>query len=770
MSCLSRSSKQGHRDSSLLFADVATKPRDDKRSQPVTSPRGEAFDRAGRAGPLKEMKPAPSIPAEAGGARLSIKEGRIFLCSRPDGDIDPKSGGDGLYRDDTRFLSQMRLRLSGKKPVLLTSTAADRYAMVINSTNPRLGSGKNHVVDQQALAISRHRVLDERMYEQIRITNFSARRASISVEIALAADFADTFEIRGVAFRELRGELLVAKTDKDKVTFGYLGEDQVFRETIVRADPTPDLIETTSDSTVLRWELAIDPAGMALLNLTVEASIGGDRRRSKKFAAALETVRERQSEWTSSALHVETDHGVFNEIVHASGLDLRALSTPMGEDRIEIIAAGIPWFVAPFGRDSLLTCYEMMMFDSRPARDALRFLVSRQARTTENWRDAEPGKILHELRQGELAGAGLIPHTPYYGSVDSTPLFLMLAAAYFRWTNDLDFIRELLPAVEAALAWVDVSGDHDGDGFVEYSRESAVGLVNQGWKDSEDSMVHTDGSLAVAPIALAEVQGYVYLAKLRWAEIYRALGSEETSQLLHKQADDLKDAFNEVFWMPKEGTFAMALDADKKQVGGIASNPGHCLYCGLIEPSKAAAVVERLTAPDMFSGWGIRTLSSESPAYNPMSYHNGSVWPHDTAIVAAGFKRYGFHEETNLVATALFDAAAVARDRRLPELYCGFDREVGVPYVNYPVACSPQAWASAVPFMMLQSMLGISARAHENVLTVNHPTLPDWLKRVELTGVKIADSTLSLNFQRDRERTSFALSHREGSVRVSVEE
>jgi glycogen debranching enzyme len=406
------------------------------------------------------------------------------------------------------------------------------------------------------------------------------------------------------------------------------------------------------------------------------------------------------------------------------------------------------------------------MINPEVARGTLLVLAGLQAQTDEGWRDAEPGKILHELRTGELARTGHIPHTPYYGTVDATPLFLMAAGGYYRWTLDLDTMRQLRPALDAALTWIDEWGDQDGDGFVEYEQRAPAGLINHGWKDSHDCIVHADGSLAQGPIALVEVQGYVYEAKLRIADVYEALGDAPRADQLRRQAGALRAAFNEVFWDPDEGFFALALDGRKQQVRSVTSNPGHCLYCGIVDDDKAALVAERLMAADMFSGWGIRTLSGSSPAYNPMSYHNGSVWPHDNAIAAAGLKRYGFDAATNRIAAGLFDVASGARDFRLPELFCGFQRDGSRAIVAYPVACIPQAWAATSPFMLLQAMLGISAQAPQNRLTVDRPRLPDWLDAVEIRGIRVGGSKVGLAFRQTGSSTAFSLLEQQGDVRI----
>jgi glycogen debranching enzyme len=479
-------------------------------------------------------------------------------------------------------------------------------------------------------------------------------------------------------------------------------------------------------------------------------------------------LRRSYEDWERAGTKILTDNELFNQLLQRGLRDLRALYTDTGNGGI--LAAGIPWYVTVFGRDALITSHQLLTVTTRPAREALQVLGRLQGTEIDPWRDEEPGKILHEIRRGELAGAGWIPHTPYYGTFDATPLFIFLFAQYFRWTGDLEFARELLPKVEAALWWIDQYGDQDGDGFVEYSSRSPRGLANQGWKDSFDSVVHADGRLATGPIALVEVQGYVYMAKERMADVFTALGDHPRGQRLREEAQSLKRRFNQAFWMEDERYFAAALDGDKHQVRTIVSNPGHCLYADIVDPDKAEHVARRLLQPDMFSGWGIRTMSKSVVPYNPMSYHNGSVWPHDNALIAAGLKRYGYVKATNRVATAIFDAAIHADYMRLPELFCGFTRRTPHQPVAYPVACSPQAWAAGSPLLMLQAMLGISAQAGRNMLTVNKPHLPPWLNEVELRNLRVGDSSISLVFRREGEITAFSLLDRKGDIRVVMEE
>lgn len=730
------------------------------------SPQGEEFDVAGRAGPLR-LKGAPGLLAEARQDLLVIKQGAIFLACRPNGDIFPGLvSGEGFYFEDTRFLSEFRLTVGGKPLVLLSSSDDLAYAMVVDATNPNLMEGKVRVVPQQTLSVQRFRFLQDRLYERISLRNYGSRPVHTRLQLVMGADYADTFEVRGVSKRKARGQALIPKMVSGGLRFAYVGEDQVFRETFVGFDPAPSELAIEADSAVASWDLHLERLEKVTLQLTAEPSVAGVQKPAQDFERAERSAASAGEQWRESGTLIRTDNEPFNAFVKAAVRDLGALNTAM--DGGQIFAAGIPWYVAPFGRDSLITCCEAMLWNPGAAVDCLRVLARYQAGVDDPWRDAEPGKILHELRMGELARANLIPHTPYYGTADATPLFLMLAGAYFRWTGDLELMQQLRPALDAALGWIARFGDRDGDGFVEYHRRSPAGLKNQGWKDSEDCIVHADGSLATGPIALVEVQGYVYLAKLRMAQVYRALGDLQTARTLRNQASELREAFDQAFWMPDEGFFALALDGDKAQVKSVTSNPAHCLYCGIVKPERAPAVAERLMAPDMFSGWGIRTLSRASRAYNPMGYHLGSVWPHDNAIAAAGLKRYGMVEATERIASCLFEAAAGAKDTRLDELYCGFDRRPGLPPVSYPVACSPQAWAAAVPIMLVQAFLGISADAPSNALTVNQPSLPSWLNRVEVSNLAVGDSRVSMEFSRVGPHTAFALTNREGNVLVTT--
>jgi glycogen debranching enzyme len=710
----------------------------------------------------------PIVVTELLSKVLAIKEGETFLYSDTEGNLDERPGyGLGLYYQDTRFLSRFRMQISGRDPILLSSSAERAYMSYIDVTNPDLYEEDELAVPQQTLNIRRMRAIAGRVYERIRIKNYNSFPVALDVDLEFGADFSDIFEVRGLA-RDISGHYDPPRVEERAVEFSYLGQDDIRRTTRIEFAHRPARLEVRGDLVEASFRVHLAAHETKLVSMTMETRVGEAALPTKEFDAAVHELRRSYEDWERGCTQIRTDNELFDQLLTRGLRDLRALYTKMDGDGI--IAAGIPWFVAPFGRDTLITSHQLLMVNPEPARESLRILASMQGTEMDDWRDEEPGKILHEIRKGELARSGYLPHTPYYGSVDSTPWFLILLAQYFRWTGDVQFVQEMLPVVDAALTWINEYGDLDGDGFVEYKSRSKRGLRNQGWKDSWDSVVHADGRLAEPPIALVEVQGYVYMAKQRIADVFASIGERDRSVRLREEATLLRKRFNDAFWMEDEQYFAGALDGDKRHVRTVMSNPGHALYCDIVDREKAEHVAKRLFQPDMFSGWGIRTMSKSATAYNPMSYHNGSVWPHDNALIAAGLKRYGYVTTTNRVATAMFDAAIHSDYMRLPELFCGFTRRTPSRPVQYPVACSPQAWAAGAPFLLLQAMLGVSALAHENLLTVNKPHLPRWLNQVELRNLRVGNSMLSLIFRREGETTGFSLIAKEGDVRVVMEE
>lgn len=698
---------------------------------------------------------------------LVVKNGEIFMCSGRAGDVTPHpETGEGLYAYDTRFLSELRLTIGGTSPIPLAASTHQAFEAVIDASTPNPSAQGEPAIPQMDLSLRRRRLVSDRVYERVEITNHGSDAATTELRVTLSADFADIFEVRGTQGRSFRDRKPALEHFEDGVSFGYSGLDDVLRRTVVTFDPPPADLGMEGTRAIASWPIHLDPRQSMVVDLVLECSLGSNRSPPVPFREAESTSREESAGWVAQSTSIETSSHMFDRLIEATVRDLYALQTPMNGGRIT--AAGIPWYVAPFGRDALWTSYECLMARPSLARDTLLLLAEYQAHQDDARRDAEPGKILHELRTGELAGAGLVPHTPYYGTSDATPLFLILAAAYYEWTGDVETMVRLKPYLEAALTWIDDHGDADGDGFVEYERRSPGGLRNQGWKDSPGSIVNADGSPARGSIALCEVQGYVFMAKLGIAGVFDRLGEHERARTLRKEAELLRDAFNGSFWLENEGTFALALDGDKNLVGSVTSNAGHCLFAGIADEDKAQSVADRLMATDMFSGWGIRTLSSTSVAYDPTSYHNGSVWPHDNAIIAAGLKRYGRTEDVERIASALLDASMQSPESRLPELFCGFPRHLEDPYVVYPAACIPQAWSSAAPLMLLQTMLGVSADASRGHLAAFLPSLPAWLERVTLLNLRIGADRVSLAFERRGDATSLSVLEGAENIHISV--
>jgi len=489
------------------------------------------------------------------------------------------------------------------------------------------------------------------------------------------------------------------------------------------------------------------------IELSVTPFVEGRESRAQNYnlSAQLQQRRAHFSHWEVSSTSFRSSNEVFDELIETAISDFHALQIP--DESQHIIAAGIPWFATLFGRDSVIAAYQSLALNPQLAVDTLRVLVRYQGKECDDWRDEEPGKILHEYRVGEMTRSGEMPFSPYYGSIDATPLFLILLSETFSWTADERLVEELLPNAYAALEWIDKHGDLDGDGFVEYQRRSPKGLVNQGWKDSWDANMHRDGTLARTPIALCEVQGYVYDAKFRMSSLLRNFGDTKTADKLKRDAIELARRFERSFWIPSRGYYAMALDNNKRPLEVIASNPGHLLFSRIITKERARIVTNRLMRDDMFSGWGWRTLSQDERVFNPLSYHRGSVWPHDNSIIAHGMALNDMRHGAVRVLTTLYQAALNFRDYRLPELFCGVQRREHDEPVHYPVSCSPQAWASGAMFLILTSVLGIRPSAPRKELNIINPLLPDWLDHLHLRNLRIGNSRVGLDFTRRGERT-----------------
>jgi glycogen debranching enzyme len=693
-----------------------------------------------------------------------LKDGETFAVLDRFGDIAPVGAGNlGLYHEGTRFLSRLALRVGGERPLLLSSTVkADNTVLVVDLTNPDLSLDGTVRLRRGTVHIAREILLWGGVcYERLHFVNYGTERVAIAVTLAMEADFADLFEVRGL-HRPRRGEALAPVEEAGGLVLAYRGLDGVLRRTRIACAPPPD---------------AIGPAGIKLLPVLepraectyviTHGCENGNATRRLPFAEARERAGVGPREQRSWECAVETSNAQVNAWLRRSFADLHLMTTKTPHGWYPY--AGVPWFSTPFGRDGILTALQMLWVNPALARGVLAYLGATQATDVNAGQDAEPGKILHEARLGEMAALGEIPFGRYYGSVDATPLFVVLAGAYLDRTGDLDFVAGLWPNVERALAWIDAWGDVDRDGFVEYHRQSPRGLVHQGWKDSGDAVFHADGALAAGPIALCEVQGYAYAALLAGARIAQALGHTGLVVQLVQRATELKERFEERFWCEDLGTYALALDGEKRPCRVRTSNPGHCLYAGIAAPDRARRVMEQLLSDESFSGWGLRTVARTEARYNPMSYHNGSVWPHDNALIAAGLARYGWRRPVFRIMTGLFDATVLFDLNRLPELFCGFERRPGAGPTLYPVACAPQAWSAATPFLLLQSCLGLSIAASERRVSFFRPQLPDFLDWVRVRGLQVARDRMDLMFERKGGRdVGLHVERRTGRVEVRV--
>jgi len=662
-----------------------------------------------------------------------IKEGDLLLLTDQAGNIIKNDDMQyGLYLKDTRFLSRYELLVDNIKPFILSSMEVEDRIKKIYLTN----ANSKKIGSKEVLIIREQIIFNGMVYDRILVKNFFSHPIALRLILKVDADYLDIFQVRNYVKEKRLGSILNPSKIKNGIVLGYLGKDGLRRETTVK------ILNEEGEIYKDRIELSFQLKHKQEKEVTVGIipMIEGQKLINKNmisFERAQKKLRSNYKKWEEDSLMVKTDNKKFNQLVNRSLSDLKLLLTDLGEGFIPI--AGIPWYAVPFGRDSIITSLQTLMVNTKIAKGTLKTLARFQGKEVNEDREEEPGKIMHEIRFGELAHLNLIPHTPYYGNIDSTPLFLILAVEYFHWTEDLISIKKILPNLFAALEWIDKYGDMDQDGYIEYGSKNNKWAINQGWKDSTDSSVHQDGSLAVLPIALVEVQGYVYQAKKGMAEIFFYLGEKDKAKKLEKEARELKDRFNRDFWMEDEKYFAFGLDYQKKQIASITSNPGHGLYSGIISQDKSEAVVKKLLSDEMFNGWGIRTMGGNEMGYNPMSYHNGSVWPHDNSMIINGLIRYNYHREAIKVINGLIKASQYFKYNRLPELFCGFSHKEMKEPIEYPVACSPQAWACGSIYLIIQSLLGINLDVANNKIYLK-PILPDEINKVEVKNLKIGDN------------------------------
>ncbi len=694
--------------------------------------------------------------------RHTMKQGDSFLILDNHGDIDAMTGGaDGLFHLDTRYLSHFELRIDGLQPLLLGSNLSnDNCVLTVDLTNPDIFARNRLILQKNLLHISRTIfVFRGALHHRLAVRNYGAKRLRLPLTLTFSSDFADVFEVRGTA-RERRGTM-DSRVGGDAVTFSYLGLDKITRQTEILFDPAPDSLDPLSASF---W---LDLKPQQAISLYATVCCDPPPAEPMPFMKVMRRAHREMKQLLDADTKIYTSNHRFNEMLRRSAVDLAMLLTETPQGLYPY--AGIPWYSTTFGRDGLITALQCLWLDRRIPLAVLKRLAAVQATSFDAASDAAPGKILHEMRAGEMANLKEVPFDLYYGSVDATPLFIVLAGKYAQATGDIDTLRELWPAIDRALAWIDGPGDPDRDGFVEYHRETEMGLANQGWKDSHDAIFHADGRLAEGPIALSEVQGYVYLAKQLAAWCALQLGFTERAGQLEQQASRLAERFEAAFWCEDLGTYALALDGDKKPCCVHTSNAGQVLFSGIAQRDRAREVVAGLMEPSSFSGWGIRTVSSGAARYNPMSYHNGSVWPHDNAMIASGFSRYHAKDETIRIFRAMFDAATYLELHRLPELLCGFPRSTGRGPTLYPVACAPQAWAAGTFFALLQASLGITQDAAGHEIRFNTPRLPAFLDEVVLKGLRAGHGSVDVAARRHGERTSLEVLRSDGNIDIKTE-
>jgi glycogen debranching enzyme len=744
----------------------------------------ERIDLDGKTFVPAEQIPIPEWPcvlSERPLPTLTIKDDDMFLVTDTLGNIASGMAGDsnaasmGLFCADTRYLSRLELQIDGRSPVLLSSTADKGFALSVLCTNPFI----EERLKSDTLGIRREIVLNGALFEELEISNYSTTSVSFELSLSFDADFLDLFEVRGFS-RDQRGRLLrqipqekaesgdskEPSATTDSLTLAYQGMDGSIMESRIQFQhQSPDSFKGYTAV----WRL--DLASHETRKLGYRLNMLTNSKSSSTVSAPFTLLQARSAEvmeeqhWVQQIISIRSDKQNFNQVIERAEQDMYMLRQSFGQ--YKTVSAGVPWFSALFGRDSIITASQTLMLNPQIAKETLFLLAKYQGKVDDEWREEEPGKMLHELRFGELARCQEIPHTPYYGTVDATPLWLMLYAEYYAWTHDWETLEKLWTNALAAMDWIDRRCKKTG--YLSYFRTSRRGLANQGWKDSGDCIVNRKGELANGPIALCEVQAYVYAAKVRLAEIARMKKRIDLSDRWEEEARNLKMRFNRDFWIEDLDFCALALDGEGKQVDSITSNPGHCLHLGIFTPEKAYSVAERLRAPDMFNGWGIRTLSSLSPAYNPMGYHIGSVWPHDNSLVATGLRSLGLIDQALELFQGLLDMTLQQPYQRPPELFCGYERNGDGAPVQYPVACTPQAWATGSVFQLLQMMVNLVPDAPNNCLRIIDPALPESISRLSLHNLRVGATVLDLEFERSGNTTACRVAKKRGNLRVVIE-
>lgn len=692
-----------------------------------------------------------------------LKYGKCFAVFNRYGDIEPFGMGEhGIFFRGARHLSEWVLAAWDARPLLLSSTVkSDNFVFTADLANVDVSENQHVIVPRGTVHIVRSRFLwQDIAHEEIRIVNYGLDPLKVPLKVSFAADFVDIFEVRGIR-RERRGSRLPDEITDHSIVLAYDGLDHQLRRTRIDCDPQP--LRITSSE--IRYEADLRPGKSVSFHFSI-ACDPKPRHYAVGYARAMASAETELKAVSAKLCDISSSNDRLSRWIKRSLADVEMMT--MGNPETNYPYAGVPWFSTVFGRDGIITAMQMLWIAPQIAKGVLQYLASTQATEIDERNEAQPGKIIHETRRGEMANLGEVPFGRYYGSIDSTPLFLMLAGAYLEFTGDIELLKHLRPHIDLALEWIDRYGDVDGDGFIEYAPHGDKGLIQQGWKDSNDSVFHSDGAIAEAPIALCEVQGYVYAAKMAAAKIHASWGDENRRTTLENEASELRERFEQAFWCDELSTYAIALDGHKKPCRVRTSNPGHCLYSGIASTERANLVAHTLVSHDFFSGWGIRTVGCHESRYNPLSYHNGSVWPHDNAIIAAGMARYGFREFAGRVLMSLLDLSGAVELHRLPELFCGVDRRPGQGPTLYPVACSPQAWAAGAVFMLLEACLGISIDATRKRVVFDRPYLPQGIPQLTINDLRIEDCRIGLFLERDSGPVRIQVTEKHGDIAVVV--
>jgi glycogen debranching enzyme len=692
-----------------------------------------------------------------------LKYGAMFAVFDRLGDIRHYGLGEqGVFFEGTRHLSEMVLQLWNERPLLLSSTIEpNNFLFTADLANLDVSREDSVVIHRGTLHLLRSKFLWRGVvYEELKFVNYGMHSLSVPITMSFAADYADIFQVRGMT-REQTGRMLDPETGPDYMVLGSKGLDRITRRTRILCQPAPERISSKQ----MHFHLELEPKAEAIVSLRIGCENESTKvERRLTYVQAVSRSENEMKGLARSFPHISSSNSRFNDCINRSRADVQMMT--IGNPEMNYPYAGVPWFSTVFGRDGIITAMELLWVEPAVAKGVLEFLASTQAIEVDPAREAQPGKILHEMRHGEMANLNEIPFARYYGTVDATPLYVMLAGAYYERTGDRALIKHIWPNIQAALDWMDKYGDADGDGFVEYSAHSDRALVQQGWKDSNDSIFHADGSLAEPPIALCEVQGYVYAAKMAAARLSSALGNDQESAGREREAQELRDKFEEAFWCQDLNIYALALDGKKQPCRVRASNAGHALFTGLASADRGKALAQSLFETDFYSGWGIRTIASGEARYNPLSYHNGSIWPHDNALIASGLAQYGFKSLAGKILLALIDVSGMLELHRLPELFCGLDRRPGEGPTLYPVACAPQAWAAAAPFLLIQSCLGLKVEAIHKRVVFNRPVLPEGIPRLSIRGLRVGEASVDLLFERRVDTVRVQVLEKNGEVEV----